>query len=92
MALSGQGGDELFGGYPAFADVPRLHTLMRRLAFLPVSRQGPGPGVVVGAPSAQREKLMDMFATDGSLLELYLQRRCAMSNSQLAALGLAPGA
>lgn len=37
VAISGLGGDELFGGYPSFRDIPRWHRLMAvpsRLPFL----------------------------------------------------------
>ena len=35
VALSGLGGDELFGGYPSFADVPRLQRQARRARRVP---------------------------------------------------------
>ena len=35
VALSGLGGDELFGGYPTFTDTPRLGRLVRAAWFVP---------------------------------------------------------
>jgi asparagine synthase (glutamine-hydrolysing) len=35
VALSGLGGDELFAGYPTFADTPRLSRLIRTAWFVP---------------------------------------------------------
>ena len=37
VALSGVGGDELFGGYPSFQLVPRVANLGRLLQFVPMS-------------------------------------------------------
>ncbi|HEX8523536.1 MAG TPA: asparagine synthase (glutamine-hydrolyzing) [Tepidisphaeraceae bacterium] len=90
VALSGQGGDELFGGYPSsFYDVPRLQRIMRRMRWLPSSaKQALATVATVGSSSAVRQKLRDMMKLDGSVSELYLQRRRAMSNGQLAELGL----
>ena len=36
VALSGTGGDELFGGYTSFADLPKARSLNRIFAFSPV--------------------------------------------------------
>jgi asparagine synthase (glutamine-hydrolysing) len=44
VALSGVGGDELFGGYPSFVEVPKLHDLLRR----------GGPLARLGAPMLER--------------------------------------
>ncbi len=35
VAVSGLGGDELFGGYPSFREVPRLHRSMRWAGLFP---------------------------------------------------------
>src|SRR4029450_12001825 len=38
VAVSGVGGDELFGGYASFADLPRLRRLHEKLARVPGGR------------------------------------------------------
>ncbi len=44
VALSGLGGDELFAGYPTFADTPRLAKLIRVAWFVPAGiRRSTGP-------------------------------------------------
>ena len=35
VVLSGLGGDEVFGSYPSFTDVPRLERMARRLGWVP---------------------------------------------------------
>lgn len=89
VALAGNGGDELFGGYPTFTDVARLRRAFRRIRFLPrPARQALAAAIAVRHNTAVRQKLVDIAGTHPELLDLYLQRRRAMSNRQLAELGL----
>jgi asparagine synthase (glutamine-hydrolysing) len=91
VALSGLGSDELFGGYPSFRDVPRLCRMMRLLKPVPRRFRRQLAGVAAaGRPVAVKLKLRDMVGRNGTVRSVYLQRRRAMSDSQLAALGLTP--
>jgi asparagine synthase (glutamine-hydrolysing) len=49
VAVSGVGGDELFGGYSSFARVPRIRRLHGRIGWL--------PGAVLGAAASAVESL-----------------------------------
>lgn len=92
VALSGQGGDELFGGYPSFADVPRAAAKMKQIAWMPAPvRAGLAGLATMRRPAAVRMKAADMARSGGSLRELYLHRRRAMSDGQLAELGIEAG-
>ncbi len=90
VALSGLGGDELFGGYPSFRDLPRIARCLGAWRTLPqalrsaVVRRLAGGGV-------RRRKLADMLAHARNLQELCsLQRR--VFSSYLGPAMLAPDA
>lgn len=75
VALSGLGGDELFGGYPSFTQVPRLASILRVLGFAPWF----GRAVrAVSAPLATRlgkPKLAGLLEYGASVPRAYLLRR-----------------
>jgi len=96
VALAGNGGDELFGGYTSFVDIPLMLHMMRYVDWLgPHIRSALGyAGLsLIGRPQTVREKGFDVAAVGSDLLGIYLQRRRVMSSFQLKALGLssAPG-
>jgi asparagine synthase (glutamine-hydrolysing) len=80
VALSGLGGDELFGGYPSFARLARLDG--------PLSRWGAAPRVVRGAAaglvravgtSVTASKAATVLESDGSLSEAWPVTRQLLS-------------
>ena len=91
VALSGQGGDELFGGYSSFRYVPWFHRMHRYCRFLPASVKRSLAWLgTAGRPASLRQKVVDMAGSDGSLLSLYLGRRRALSDGQMREAGLGP--
>lgn len=93
VALSGQGGDELFGGYPSFADVPRLRRWFRFARAVPrAARRSLASMATSGKPASVRAKAIDLADSDGSLLSLYLRRRRSMSTAELRDFGVDPHA
>ena len=79
VALSGLGGDELFGGYPSFRDVPRM-------ALLGMMPRGMASLLVKGLPRRVRTKLEG--AREFDPFTLALLRRRWWSPEQLAASGM----
>ncbi len=91
VALTGLGADELFGGYPAFVDVPRQLRILRRVprgaaaALFPLLT----PALRLLDPT-RAEKLADTAGARRDVAALYMERRRCLSRARLAALGLSP--
>jgi asparagine synthase (glutamine-hydrolysing) len=72
VVLSGLGGDELFGSYPSFRDVPRWTRWAARGSRVPgLARLWP----VLAGGAPQRPKLKGFFAHGGALAGAYFLRR-----------------
>src|SRR5271157_3303173 len=80
VALSGTGGDELFGGYTSYRDLPVLHRWSRRAAWVPrslqiaVARLATWPLRCSGGtvpPQTRWAKLPEMVRRGDDLLALY---------------------
>lgn len=87
VALSGLGGDELFGGYPSFRDLPRLNRLLPFWRRLPASLRGRIVAFLGDRPDTRSRKLADFLAHARDLHELAaLQRRVLPETVRLSLL------
>jgi hypothetical protein len=58
VAISGLGGDELFGGYPSFGELPRIHRFLQRVQWMsPAARGQLMHTLGIGKPASVRIKM-----------------------------------
>ena len=88
VALSGLGGDELFGGYPSFRRLERLVTMGAAWRHTPsIVRTGAAAAVrVMGGWSPASEKAAAVLEGDASLPQAYPVLRRLFSDAQQRAL------
>jgi asparagine synthase (glutamine-hydrolysing) len=88
-ALSGLGGDEMFGGYNLFRRVPRTYNFMSWLNPLPEQLRN-AASMLATAFSSQvaRGKAEEILAADPGLIGIYFHYRRLLSNSNLVAMGM----
>ena len=82
VALSGLGGDELFGGYPSFRRALKLASLQKASKHVLRAAAGVGQHVLNG--SVQRQKLWQLAGSDGSPEEVYRISRQLFATSVAA--------
>ncbi|HWI20565.1 MAG TPA: asparagine synthase (glutamine-hydrolyzing) [Vicinamibacterales bacterium] len=88
VALSGLGGDELFAGYPSFADLPRWKRRIGPLAVIPGVAPVARAVLQTAAPgyARRRPKSLSVFELAGTWAGVYLLQRGLFLPSELCGI------
>jgi asparagine synthase (glutamine-hydrolysing) len=89
VALSGLGGDEVFGGYNLFRRVPRTYDMMSWLNLLPLSMRVTAAQLsTVLTNRVARHKAKEIATVDPGLIGVYFHYRRLVSDFGLGLFGL----
>lgn len=86
VVLSGLGGDELFGGYPSFAKIPKMLNWSRHLHRIPGLSLAVGKGLEAWGRSPKLRRLGDFLQYQPTPLAAYLALRGIFSTAEMAAI------
>jgi asparagine synthase (glutamine-hydrolysing) len=86
VALSGIGGDELFGSYPSFAQVPKLYNTMRHVGGMPLVNRLVRKGLAAVSGLLPSPKYAGMLEYGSSLGGAYLLRRALFMPWEIASV------
>ncbi|HJP18365.1 MAG TPA: asparagine synthase (glutamine-hydrolyzing) [Nitrospinota bacterium] len=85
VAMSGVGGDEIFGGYPSFTQIPKLYDFLKVLAWVPFGRRA-ARSMVKNSNRSLMAKLYSMLASPPSIPGIYLNYRGIFTKEQIQKL------
>lgn len=86
VVLSGLGGDEIFGGYPSFSQVPRLSRISRLLGTVPGVRQVAGRLMERYSKSNRTRRIGTFFQSDPCVATAYRAYRAIFSRKDALSL------
>lgn len=89
VALSGQGGDEMFGGYSSFRTVPKLARWSRRASGIPIPLRRGLISLLARGERTRAGKIRDL-AHASTLADVYFTFRRMLSDADMKRLGFSP--